>query len=132
EKKYNFSFDDVKKLNIKEDLTIQIKDREEIHIGFDELRDITRPACYACRDFSNVYADISFGGLGSQEGYTTAIVRTKIGEDVYNKALKEGYLEEPLEANTSVKKSEILAKVISFGKRKFQRYKNFLNERRNT
>jgi len=131
EKKYNFSFDDVKKLNIKEDLKIQIKDKEEIHIDFDELREITRPACYACRDFSNVYADISFGGLGSQEGYTTAIIRTKIGEDVYNKALKEGYLEEPLEANTSVKKSEILAKVISFGRRKFQRYKNSLNERKN-
>ncbi|MFX1586525.1 MAG: Coenzyme F420 hydrogenase/dehydrogenase, beta subunit C-terminal domain [Promethearchaeota archaeon] len=131
EKKYNFSFNDVKKLNIKEDLTIQVKDREEIHIDFDELREITRPACFACRDFSNVYADISFGGLGSQEGYTTTIIRTKIGEDIYNKTLKEGYLEEPLEENTSVKKSEILAKVISFGRRKFERYKNSLKERRN-
>lgn len=131
EKKYNFLFDNVEKLNIKEDLIIKVKDREEIHIDFDDLKEITRPACYACRDFSNVYADISFGGLGSQDDYTTAIIRTKIGEKVYNKALKEGYIEEPLEANTSVKKSEILAKVISFGKRKFERYKKFIEERRN-
>ncbi|MFW9950017.1 MAG: Coenzyme F420 hydrogenase/dehydrogenase, beta subunit C-terminal domain, partial [Candidatus Thorarchaeota archaeon] len=76
-----------------------------------------------CRDFSNVYSDISFGGLGSQDGYTTSIIRTKAGEKIYNEALKEGYIQEPSKFNTSVKKSEMLAKVISFGKRKYERYK---------
>lgn len=125
EERYNFSFNDVEKMNIKEDLVIKLIDGQERHIEFDDLKDVARPACYACRDFSNVYSDISFGGLGSQDGYTTVIIRTKIGEGVYKKALNEGYIEEPLEANSSIKKSEMLAKVISFGKHKFERYKKF-------
>jgi len=130
EKKFKFSFNDVEKMNIKEDLILQLKNQEIIHIEFSELNEIARPACFACRDFSNVYADISFGGLGAQEGYTTTIIRTKIGEKIYNNALKEGHIDEPADLNTSIKKSEMLAKVISFGKRKFDRYKRTLKERK--
>lgn len=129
EDKHNFSFEDVDKINIKEDLTLHLKNKEKINIAFSDLKEIARTACFACRDFSNVYADISFGGLGSQEKYTTVIVRTKIGEEVYNNALKEGYIQEPTQLNTSIKKSEMLAKVISFGKRKFERYKQTIKEK---
>lgn len=129
EVKLKFSFKDVEKINIKEDMVLLLKNKEILHVSFDELNEFARPACFACRDFSNVYADISFGGLGSQNGFTTTIVRTNIGEEVYNNALKEGYIQEPVNLNTSVKKSELLAKVISFGKRKFERYKKSLKER---
>ena len=130
EKKFNFSFQDVEKMNIKEDLILQLRNQKALHINFEDLKEITRPACYACRDFSNVYSDISFGGLGSQDGFTTTIIRTKNGEKVYNRALQGGYLQEPSDLNTSVKKSEMLAKVISFGKRKYERYKAALKKRK--
>jgi coenzyme F420 hydrogenase subunit beta len=123
EDKFNFSFDDVEKINIKENLIITLKNGDAKHIDFEVIHEFARPACFACRDFSNVYADISFGGLGSQEGYTTSVIRTKIGEKIYNNAIKGGYLHEPPDFNSSIKKSEMLAKVISFGKRKFERYK---------
>ena len=123
ENKFGFSFDDVEKLNIKENLIISLNNGDSIYIDFKDINEFARPACFACRDFSNVYADISFGGLGSQDGYTTSIIRTKIGEKIYNDALKEGYLKESPDLNTSLRKSEMLAKVISFGKRKFERYK---------
>ncbi len=129
EKRFDFSFDDVEKLNIKENLIVQLNDGKTKDIDFKDVHEFARPACFACRDFSNVYADISFGGLGSNDGYTTAIIRTKTGEEIYNNALREGYIQEPPDLNTSVKKSEMLAKVISFGKRKFQRYKEALKER---
>ena len=129
EEKFNFLFSEVEKMNIKEDLILMLQNQKSIHIDFNELGGITRAACYACRDFSNVYADISFGGLGSQDGFTTTVIRTKIGEDVYNNALREGYIKEPNEFNTSVKKSEMLAKVIGFGKRKYERYTKALKER---
>jgi len=116
-------------MNIKEDLILTLHNQRNIHIDFEELGDITRAACYACRDFSNVYADISFGGLGSHDGFTSTVIRTKIGEEIYNSALKEGYLIEPNEKNTSIKKSEMLAKIISFGKRKYERYAKALKER---
>ncbi len=123
EEKFGFSFSDVEKLNIKENLIITLKNGKSLYIDFKDIHDFARPACFACRDFSNVYADISFGGLGSQDGYTTSVIRTKTGVKIYNDALKEGYIQEPSKFNTSVKKSEMLAKVISFGKRKYDRYK---------
>ncbi|MFX1314538.1 MAG: Coenzyme F420 hydrogenase/dehydrogenase, beta subunit C-terminal domain [Promethearchaeota archaeon] len=129
EEKFDFSFDEVEKMNIKENLILQLKNNKVKYIDFKELYEFARPACFACRDFSNVYSDISFGGLGSKEGYTTAIIRTKIGNKIYNNTLREGYIQESTELNTSVKKSEMLAKIISFGKRKFQRYKEALKER---
>jgi coenzyme F420 hydrogenase subunit beta len=123
EEQFDFSFENVEKLNIKENLIVQLKNGQIKYIDFKDLHEFARSACFACRDFSNVYADISFGGLGSKDGYTTALIRTKVGEKVYNSALRERYIQEPSDLNTSVKKSEMLAKVISFGKRKFQRYK---------
>jgi coenzyme F420 hydrogenase subunit beta len=129
EEKFDFLFNDVEKLNIKENLIVQLKNGKVKYIDFKDIHEFARSACFACRDFSNVYADISFGGLGSKDGYTTAIIRTIKGEEVYNNALKERYIEEPADLNTSVRKSELLAKVISFGKRKFQRYKQALRER---
>ncbi|MBN1800979.1 MAG: Coenzyme F420 hydrogenase/dehydrogenase, beta subunit C-terminal domain [Candidatus Lokiarchaeota archaeon] len=123
EDKYGFAFEDVESMNIKDFLALQLRNNETIVIEFQDLNDIARKACFGCRDFSNVYADISFGGLGSKDEYTTTIVRTNVGEEIYNAAVKEGYLKEPIDLNTAVKKSEMLAKVISFGKRKFERYK---------
>ncbi len=129
EEKFNFSFNEVESMNIKEDLILTLQNQKSIHIDFNDLGRITRAACYACRDFSNVYADISFGGLGSQDGFTTTLIRTKIGNEIYTNALKEGYIKELNKFNTSIKKSEMLAKVISFGKRKYERYAKALKER---
>ena len=129
EEKFSFSFNNVESMNIKEDLILQLQNNQEKkHIKFQDLYEFARPACLACRDFSNVYADISFGGLGSQHGFTTSIIRTEVGKDIYNEALREGFIVEPSDLNRSVKKSEMLAKVISFGKRKFDRYKRTMNE----
>jgi coenzyme F420 hydrogenase subunit beta len=128
EDKFEFSFNYVEKMNIKEDLILNLKNHEKKHIEFQDLDEFARPACLACRDFSNVYADISFGGLGSQHGLTTSIIRTEIGKEIYNNALNENYISEPSELNTSIKKSEMLAKVISFGKRKFDRYKKTMEK----
>ena len=107
EDKFDFSFNDVERLNVKENLIVQLKNNQIKYIDFKDIHEFARPACFACRDFSNVYADISFGGLGSKEGYTTAVIRTKIGKKLYDNALREGYIQEPSELNTSVKKSEI-------------------------
>jgi len=128
EEKFSFSFSNVERMNIKEDLILQLhNNQEKKHIKFQDLYEFARPACLACRDFSNVYADISFGGLGSQHDYTTSIIRTEVGKDIYNEALRDGFIMEPSHLNTSIKKSEMLAKVISFGKRKFDRYKGTMN-----
>ena len=96
QREFNIKFEDIEKINIKNDLIIQLKGDKNrkslIHISFDDLKDYIRPACNACSDFTNVYADISFGGLGSPDDFTTVITRTEKGRQVVNNALKEGII----------------------------------------
>jgi len=54
---------------------------------------MARPACLACTDFANEYADLSAGGLGSPAGYTPAAAHSG-GSRLYGDALSLGYLEE--------------------------------------
>ncbi|MHA2288352.1 MAG: Coenzyme F420 hydrogenase/dehydrogenase, beta subunit C-terminal domain, partial [Promethearchaeota archaeon] len=63
-----------------------------VHIPFNQLGDYMRPACRACNDFTNLYADISFGGLGSPDKYTTVITRTKKGEKIISDAINAGVI----------------------------------------
>lgn len=97
EREFNLKFEDIEKIKIKRDLVIQLKgdkDKESlIHIPFEELKDYMRPACNACNDFSNVYADVSFGGLGSQENFTIVITRTKKGRQLIAEALRNGAIQ---------------------------------------
>ena len=126
EERFTFSFKDIEKINIKDYLIINLRNKDTpVKIQFSELRDIMRHACRVCENFSNYFADISFGGLGSQAGYTTVMIRTKTGENIYNLAQNKGYIIEPRELNSSVEKSKILAQIINFSKRKLKRAEDF-------
>jgi coenzyme F420 hydrogenase subunit beta len=129
EAKYDFSFNDVEKMNIRDDISLYFNNKEPIHVNFDDMKEFARPACFSCPDFSNIYADISFGGLGSEQGYTTSLIRTTAGESIFQGALKEGYIKEPVEQNTAIKKSEMLAKVMGFSQLKKQKAELTLKEK---
>ncbi len=107
QREFNLKFADIEKINIKKDLIIQLKGDKNrnslIHIHFDDLKDYIRPACNACSDFTNVYADISFGGLGSPDDFTTVITRTEKGRRVVSNALKKGIISN-LELDSETKK----------------------------
>ncbi len=127
EEQFDFSFNDVEKMNIKAYLIINLKGKDQpLYIEFSELHDIMRHACSVCENFSNFYSDISFGGLGSKDGFTTSIIRTDLGEKIYKLAIDKGYIEEPPELNTSVEKSKMLAKIISFSRMKTKRAEDAL------
>ncbi|MFX1466737.1 MAG: Coenzyme F420 hydrogenase/dehydrogenase, beta subunit C-terminal domain, partial [Promethearchaeota archaeon] len=51
-----------------------------------------REACHYCVDLTSELADISVGSIGSASGWSTTIVRTNIGEKIFENAVKEGYL----------------------------------------
>lgn len=123
-----FKFEDIKKMNFKEDLIINLNDGRKITMSFEELDLIMRPACRACSDFSNEYADISVGGLASPDGYTTTVLRTKLGEDYFFGALKEKYIEINETANNPVQNSVMLTKIINYSKWKKNRAKKFFEK----
>jgi coenzyme F420 hydrogenase subunit beta len=85
---------DIKKINLKEDFIITTKDNNVKHIPLSELEKVARPACFACTDYANDFADISVGGIGSPEGYSTVIIRNETGQKIYSNALRHNFIEE--------------------------------------
>jgi len=131
EKKLDINLEDIVKLNIKDDFIISFTKGVTIHVPLGEVHEVARPACFACQDFSNEYADISVGGLGSPDGYTTALIRTELGASVYDEALRKGYIQErPLEdaEESRLEKTKMLAKIVSFSRRKKMRAEKRLSE----
>jgi coenzyme F420 hydrogenase subunit beta len=45
-----------------------------------------RQACRYCNDYSAEFADISVGGLGAMEGWSTVILRTPLGRALFTDA----------------------------------------------
>lgn len=130
EKDFNVSLENIEKLNIKEDVIFKLKDdgtgEKVIHIPFDQLEDYMRPACRACNDFTNIYADISFGGLGSPDKYTTVITRTKKGEEILSKTINAGVIRAS-ELDKS-KKNSMMELISQFSRLKVERKNAFMKD----
>ena len=72
------------------------KDEDSItlRIPFEGIDTIARTECLVCPDFSAEYSDVSFGSLGSKEGYTTILIRSETGNKISRGALTDCYIEE--------------------------------------
>lgn len=124
EEKLAIRFEDITKLNIKEDVIIVLSNGTERHVPFEEIDEVARPACLACTDFANEYADLSVGGLGSPHGYTTTLIRTEKGSRVYSGALEQGCIEERQFRDSAERRREkmrMLAEVMAFAQWKGER-----------
>lgn len=132
EKVLDTNLDDIEKLNIRENFIIRLKNGETKHIPLEKMEDFVRSACLACSDFANDFADLSFGGLGSPEGWTTVLIRTNVGEAIYQEAIRYGYIEEleDGEVGTHVDSATRLVKLKEFAERKRNRGLYTLNKLR--
>ncbi|MFP4049417.1 MAG: Coenzyme F420 hydrogenase/dehydrogenase, beta subunit C-terminal domain, partial [Desulfovermiculus sp.] len=88
-----FGWNDVQKMNIKDSFQIHLTSGEVRSIDIDQLDFMKRVACRYCPDYTAEYADVSFGGLGALEGWTTVLTRTPLGRailaDARGEALEE-------------------------------------------
>jgi coenzyme F420 hydrogenase subunit beta len=83
----DFKWQDVYKINLKEELMIHLHNKEVRYIPLDKLTFMKRHACQYCDDYSAEFADLSFGGIGAEEGWTTVTVRTPIGRAIFVDAM---------------------------------------------
>lgn len=119
EKDFRLKFKNIERINIKEDLNIKLKYNHVVHIPFKKLTNYMRQACSVCKDFTNIYADISFGGLGSPDKFTTVITRTQKGKDIVHKTLNKGIIK-PLKLDINDKK-KMIEKITQFSQSKIKR-----------
>ncbi|WP_067046949.1 coenzyme F420 hydrogenase subunit beta [Methanofollis ethanolicus] len=52
-----------------------------------------QPGCHVCLDYVSNLADVSTGSVGTPDGWSTVFVRTKNGENAWNKAITAGCFE---------------------------------------
>ena len=121
EKNLGVKIEDIVKLNIKDDVRVTTDSGKVLHLPFEAVDEVARPACMACPDFANDFADVSVGGLGSPDGYTTTVIRTSIGQELYNGAKHNRMLRElPFhgKGKASLHRTELMAKITAFTRRK--------------
>ena len=83
--------DKVEKTQIHKGQFIATFNRKDYSTPVKELGAAVENGCLFCDDFTNKYADISVGSVGSPEGFSTVIVRSDIGEKLLeNLNLVEG------------------------------------------
>jgi coenzyme F420 hydrogenase subunit beta len=89
-----FAWDEVRKINIKDDLQLHLRSGPIRSIALDDLDFMRRHACRYCPDYTAEFADIAFGGIGAEEGWTTVVARSPLGRAAFADAAGAGKLEE--------------------------------------
>ena len=72
---------------------INLKSGEQLDIPLKDVQQYARDNCHFCEDLTSDYADISVGSIGSQDGWSSVITRSKEADEIYNDAVKAGLIE---------------------------------------
>ncbi|MCS7139855.1 MAG: Coenzyme F420 hydrogenase/dehydrogenase, beta subunit C-terminal domain [Candidatus Nezhaarchaeota archaeon] len=84
----------VSKFDIKDGkFRVYVEGSESLSVPVKDLKGYVNEYCEVCRDLTSLYADISVGAIGSQRGWSTVIVRSSKGAELFNNAVRDGYLE---------------------------------------
>ncbi len=114
----NINLDRITKFAIKKNRLI-ISSNGEILLNepIKNLEKFVRPTCSLCIDYTAELADISIGGVGSPEGWSTVIARSEMGEKIVLEAEKNKYIQlKPLS-------SDDLSSIIKISNKKKSRKK---------
>ncbi len=106
-----FAWEDVRKINIKDALLVHLKDGAVKRVDLSDIDWMRRYACRFCPDYASEFADISFGGIGAAEGWTTVITRSPLGRAVFADARSAEVIEQYSREDNPVYATEALAKV---------------------
>jgi len=81
--------------------TVIKRNRFKAYIGADVVLDVSTkelesymsPPCHYCIDYVAELADISVGAVGSEDGWTTVIVRSELGQKLFDSAVQAKAIE---------------------------------------
>jgi len=90
---HGIAIGDVTKINIKGVFQVWTRDGGYHEIPLKLFHPYTREGCKLCPDFAAEHADISCGGIGSDDNWTLTVVRTERGEDWIKGAIDAGLIE---------------------------------------
>ena len=71
--------DKVEKTQIRQGKFTAFNDGKEYSCKVNDLDGATEKACLYCDDFTSRFADVSVGSVGSKSGFSSVVVRSKVG-----------------------------------------------------
>jgi len=74
-------------------ILVTLHDGFSKEISLTDAQKYTLRGCAGCGDFAAEWADISIGTVGSDNGYSTIIVRSPVGKECLLNAQEKGFLE---------------------------------------
>ena len=80
----------IKKTEIKDGKVYAHLKTGTMELPFGKVKDEVLPGCAKCTDFSSRFADVSAGNIGTEEGFTTLIIRTDSGKALVSNAVELG------------------------------------------
>ncbi len=87
--KYSIELEKIKKIDIKGKEVIVTTGKGVVKIPLDGAKEHEREGCKMCSDFTSRLSDFSVGSVGSHNGYTTVLARTKKAADILKKMQKD-------------------------------------------
>ncbi|MFQ5975010.1 MAG: Coenzyme F420 hydrogenase/dehydrogenase, beta subunit C-terminal domain [Candidatus Hydrothermarchaeales archaeon] len=117
EAEFNTKMEDIIKTDItKGKFIITTKDGKTAEKSVKVFNKHVPEACLLCTNFTSFFSDISVGSVGSDDGWSTVIIRSERGEELFNKAVEGGYIEvkdkvdlEQVKKNTNLKQKKLEA-----------------------
>jgi coenzyme F420-reducing hydrogenase beta subunit len=91
---------DVVKMNFHKGKFIVETRKETKEVPIKAVAPMARKACHRCMDYTSYYSDITVGSVGSDDGWSTILVRTEKGEQYLNKVQDMEYSDKPI--NTEI------------------------------
>ena len=93
-KEYDLKMEDIEKFQIEKGfIFLLLKTKETVKIPLSIAKRIIRKNCNICVELTSETSDISIGSIGSQDGWSTVIIRTEKGEEIINGAIEEKFIE---------------------------------------
>ncbi|MBR4396584.1 MAG: Coenzyme F420 hydrogenase/dehydrogenase, beta subunit C-terminal domain [Methanobrevibacter sp.] len=93
-KEYDLTMNDIEKFRIEKGFVfLFLKNKETVKIPLSVAKRIIRKNCNICVELTSETSDISIGSIGSDDGWSTLIIRTEKGEEIVNGAIEEKFIE---------------------------------------
>ena len=93
-KEYDLKMEDIEKFQIdKGFMSLLLKTKETVKIPLSVAKKIIRKNCNVCVELTSETSDISIGSIGSDNGWSTLIVRTRKGQEIIDGAIEDKFIE---------------------------------------
>ncbi len=92
-KNYDVTMEEIEKFRIEKGYAfLKLKNDQQIKIPLSKAKSVVRKNCNICVELTSETSDISVGSIGSENGWSTVIIRTDEGEKVIEDMIKHKYI----------------------------------------